>query len=483
MHALALHPSNRSLCAPSHLLSGGADGRLCLWSAGGRWEVLKSLNAHAGGVASVAAHPSGALALTTGASDRGLRLWDLAKGRCTYKTKCAAPCEGLAFSPSDGGASYRLFSGADVAVFDLATGAMTCLLAHAARVLCCGTSPRGGALITGGEGRELAAWDTRCPASPAVVVCDAHATRIRAVAVPWGAGDATTGDDAADDAASPCLAPGELPLSVATASSDGCIKLWDLRSGGTVPLRSLDTRARLTCMVAVPPPPPARGSGANARDGGGGGGGRGARRGAASGGDAPGPSAAAPRQRVAVDASAPSVGAPASTQQQQQQQQQPRPKAASKKRLRDDGGGGGGSASAPKPAWWEVGDPAGSARLSTLLAQRAVDKAAAERKARGINPKQMKEAAAREKAREEEVTGFGGGGGRDGGDDDGGGRGGGRGGGCGGGGQGGAGGAGRGRRSGGGGRGGGRGGGGRSGGRGGGGGGRGGGGRGGGKKR
>lgn len=50
--------------APSHLLTGAADGSLTVWSAGGGWEAMKVLRGHRKEVAGIAVHPSGLLALS-----------------------------------------------------------------------------------------------------------------------------------------------------------------------------------------------------------------------------------------------------------------------------------------------------------------------------------------------------------------------------------------------------------------------------------
>uniref|UniRef100_A0A8C7X6I3 Uncharacterized protein n=1 Tax=Oryzias sinensis TaxID=183150 RepID=A0A8C7X6I3_9TELE len=55
----------------SHLLSGGEDGLMCVWSTK-KWECLKSIKAHKGHVTSLSVHPSGKLALSVG-TDKTLR--------------------------------------------------------------------------------------------------------------------------------------------------------------------------------------------------------------------------------------------------------------------------------------------------------------------------------------------------------------------------------------------------------------------------
>uniref|UniRef100_A0A8C5GS63 PAK1 interacting protein 1 n=1 Tax=Gouania willdenowi TaxID=441366 RepID=A0A8C5GS63_GOUWI len=82
-HGSLLKPS---LCldfyGSSHLLSGGEDGLLCVWSTK-KWECLKSIKAHKGHVTSLSVHPSGKLALSVG-TDKTLRTWNLINGRSAF---------------------------------------------------------------------------------------------------------------------------------------------------------------------------------------------------------------------------------------------------------------------------------------------------------------------------------------------------------------------------------------------------------------
>lgn len=96
--------------------------------------------------------------------------------------------------------------------------------------------------MTGGEDCIVRAWDTRS-GELAWSVANAHSNRIKGVAILGAISD--SGDDT-----------GELPAMVASASSDGLLKVWDTRMMGSedgvvpVPLMQAETKARLTCLVS-----------------------------------------------------------------------------------------------------------------------------------------------------------------------------------------------------------------------------------------
>ena len=87
-------------------------------------------------------------------------------------------------------------------------------------------------LITGGEGRDIAAWDIQSGKN-AYSIKNAHSARVKGVAV------------------IPSSGSGDLLASVAT---DGMIRVWDTRmvSGETAAmhLAEANTKSRLTCLAA-----------------------------------------------------------------------------------------------------------------------------------------------------------------------------------------------------------------------------------------
>lgn len=79
------------------LLSGGADSTICIWRTSD-WLCLHKLGGHKAAVTSIAPHPTGKLALSTG-KDRTLRLWDLVKGRIAFITRLDEVGEKVFWSP------------------------------------------------------------------------------------------------------------------------------------------------------------------------------------------------------------------------------------------------------------------------------------------------------------------------------------------------------------------------------------------------
>ncbi|KAG2483532.1 hypothetical protein HYH03_017637 [Edaphochlamys debaryana] len=360
-------PEGRSV--PSHMLGGSADGAINIWRCKG-WEHLKVMRGHKGAVNSIAVHGSGKLALST-ARDGAIRMWNLAKGRCTYTAKLEAEAEQVAFSAS--GDAYSLLCGNRITVHS-AGGEGGLLAAYTAprRILCC-ASQSDDLMLLGLEDGSVRLWDVRTSA-PVRGWERAHASRVRGMAILQ-------------------KGYGKVPSSLVTCSSDGSIKLWDTRmlggpgpgasgagtggagagGGAAVCTAEVATNARLTCLAAVDPDavaPPGSGSGsgpqaavgkggakAEGKQGGaspagaknGGKGGADGKQAAAKAGPGAGKAAAAAAGKAAKAGQAQAPQKPQQKQQQGQQQrpgkpqqQAPRPKPQQQQRGGGRGGGGRG---------------------------------------------------------------------------------------------------------------------------------------------
>mmetsp|Transcript_2944 Transcript_2944/g.6452 ORF Transcript_2944/g.6452 Transcript_2944/m.6452 type:complete len:445 (-) Transcript_2944:128-1462(-) len=225
--------------SPTHMFSGSADGAISVWQAGGGWEHLKIMRGHKGGVNSLTLHPSGRLALST-ARDTALRMWDLVKGRCNYTANLGVEGDLVTFTPS--GRAYILVCGTKVTVHDTSgEGGLRATLTLPRRVMSA-VQQDDDMLLTGLEDGSVRVWDLRA-STPVHVMERAHPSRVRGLAI------LRKGE-------------GKLPLQLASASTDGLIKTWDLRmlgGGGTAAgLGSAATNARLTCLCVVDTNSPAR---------------------------------------------------------------------------------------------------------------------------------------------------------------------------------------------------------------------------------
>lgn len=94
-----------------------------------------------------------------------------------------------------------------------------------------------GILFTGGEDRCLTAWDVKS-GKMAYSIEEAHAARVKGIVALT---KNSSGDFACDD-----------PHVVASASTDGVIRVWDVRMAvkdKPNPLAETDTKSRLTCLA------------------------------------------------------------------------------------------------------------------------------------------------------------------------------------------------------------------------------------------
>jgi len=232
---------------PSHLFAAGAGGCVDVWHFGARSvRHLRSLRAHKGGANSVAVHRDGGVALSVG-RDRSLALWDLRAGRAAFRRKLAAEGLQVRFSPC--GRLFCVRSDWGVAAYDVEDDSRHLELSHSARVLAM-EQPSPSTILTGAEDGGLRAFDLRAGAGgkPCWEVAGAHAARVKALT-------ALPGEEVLLDG---------LPARVASACSQGIVRVWDSRAGGRREkalkkgqegvnggaLLQAKPGVRVTCMVA-----------------------------------------------------------------------------------------------------------------------------------------------------------------------------------------------------------------------------------------
>ena len=82
----------------------------------GPWNKALTSDRCSKAITGLSVHCSGRLVLST-ARDGGLRMWNLAKGRCQYKTRLADVALDVQFAPS--GNSYALVHGSEIQICDV----------------------------------------------------------------------------------------------------------------------------------------------------------------------------------------------------------------------------------------------------------------------------------------------------------------------------------------------------------------------------
>ncbi|KAM7524883.1 hypothetical protein LguiA_014785 [Lonicera macranthoides] len=220
-----------SVSFPRNLLAGADDGTVSIYDAD-PFVHLQTLTVHKRGVNDVAIHPSGKLGLTVG-RDCCLGMVNLIRGRRSFY--CRLDKEATIVKFDNGGGTFFMVMDEKVSVHESEDAKLVLELDNRKRVLCA-TPGLNGILFTGGEDRNITAWDT---ASGKVAYCieDAHLARVKGIVV-LSKNDGTTDDD---------------PNIVASASSDGIIRVWDVRmakkDNKPTPLAQANTKSRLTCLA------------------------------------------------------------------------------------------------------------------------------------------------------------------------------------------------------------------------------------------
>uniref|UniRef100_A0A8C2JVS5 P21-activated protein kinase-interacting protein 1 n=1 Tax=Cyprinus carpio TaxID=7962 RepID=A0A8C2JVS5_CYPCA len=225
-HGALLHHDGTISClefyGTSHLLSGGQDGLICVWSTK-KWECLKSIKAHKGHVNSLSVHPSGKLALSVG-TDKTLRTWNLIEGRSAFIKNIKQNAEIVLWSPD--GDQYAVVVNDQVDIYVLKSATIIGTIAFTKRISCV-KFLKNTLLAVGGDDESVRIYDV----TSQECVCEfkAHENRVKAI-------DSFMKDDV-------CV--------LVTASNDGFIKLWKLNLENLETpslLGQVNTTARLTCL-------------------------------------------------------------------------------------------------------------------------------------------------------------------------------------------------------------------------------------------
>ncbi|CAI8587371.1 unnamed protein product [Vicia faba] len=214
---------------PRNLVSADADGSLAIFDADG-FVHLKTFPVHKKAINDLALHPSGKLALTV-SRDNCFAMVNLVRGRRSFCCRLDKEASIVRFDAS--GDLFFMAVDKVVSVHQAEDARLLLELQCPDRVLCAAPA-RNGLLYTGGEDRNITAWDIKS-GKAAYCIEEAHAARVKGIVV---LSDEATGDDE--------------PYLIASASSDGTIRAWDVRMAATEkpnPLAECKTQSRLTCLA------------------------------------------------------------------------------------------------------------------------------------------------------------------------------------------------------------------------------------------
>ncbi|CAM4723737.1 unnamed protein product [Leuciscus chuanchicus] len=230
-HGALLHHDGSISClefyGTSHLLSGGQDGLICVWSTQ-KWECLKSIRAHKGHVTSLSVHPSGKLALSVG-TDKTLRTWNLIEGRSAFIKNIKQTAEIVLWSPD--GDQYAVVMNNRVDIYDVKSATIIGTIAFPKRISCL-KFLKNTLLAVGGDDESVCIYDVT--SQKCVFEFKAHENRVKAI-------ESFMKNDF-------CV--------LVTASNDGFIKLWKLnleKLETASLLGQVNTTARLTCLSVWKP--------------------------------------------------------------------------------------------------------------------------------------------------------------------------------------------------------------------------------------
>ncbi|CAI9102805.1 OLC1v1001150C1 [Oldenlandia corymbosa var. corymbosa] len=223
-------PTSSPISLPRNLIAAAEDGAVIIYDADPFVHLKTVKNVHKKGVNDISIHPSGRLALSVG-RDECLAMVNLVRGRRSFCCRLGKEASIVRFS--DGGDKFFMVVDDKISVHESEDAKIFCELDSKKRVLCA-ASGSNGILFTGGEDRSIIAWDTNS-GKVAYSIEDAHSARVKGIVV-------LSESDGGAYKNSPCI--------VASASSDGVIRVWDVRmTYKSSPLSESETKSRLTCLA------------------------------------------------------------------------------------------------------------------------------------------------------------------------------------------------------------------------------------------
>ncbi|KAG2243339.1 hypothetical protein Bca52824_094823 [Brassica carinata] len=206
-----------SLSFPRNLISAAADGSVAIFDTD-PFVLLKSFRPHKKAVNDLAIHPSGKLALAV------------------YRDECFAMLNLVRGKRSFWGEVFMVVN-SKVGVHQSEDAKLLLELDNGSRKrILCASPGDSGTLFTAGEDRAITAWDTNS-GKLAYSIQDAHPARIKGIVTLTR----NESEGASED-----------PYLVASASSDGIIRVWDMRMAAkenAKPLAETNTKSRLTCLA------------------------------------------------------------------------------------------------------------------------------------------------------------------------------------------------------------------------------------------
>lgn len=220
-----------SLSFPRNLLAGADDGSVCIFDVD-PFVHLKRVPVHKKAVNDVAVHPSGRLGLSVG-RDSHLAMVNLVRGRRSFFGRLEKEASIVKYSLD--GERFFMASDDKITVHEAEDARLVGEFQSSKRVLCA-TPAENGLILTGGEDRGITAWDS-LSGKVAYKIENAHKTRVKGIVVLTRDGNSGAAEN---------------PFFVASASSDGVISVWDIRSSSKdkpEPLSKADTRSRLTSLA------------------------------------------------------------------------------------------------------------------------------------------------------------------------------------------------------------------------------------------